>query len=97
MKKKVGEILQEKGWVTDEQINKALGYSKTENCKIGEALVNLEICSQEQVSRALASTFNFLSLISASTSSRKKSSMRFQKKWRWNTRSYQWHARGGRW
>ncbi len=57
MKKKVGEILQEKGWVTDEQINKALGYSKTENCKIGEALVNLEICSQEQVSRALAIHF----------------------------------------
>ncbi|HIO65674.1 MAG TPA: type II/IV secretion system protein [Planctomycetes bacterium] len=57
MKKKVGEILQEKGWVTDEQITKALGYSKSENCRIGEALVNLEICSQEQVSRALAIHF----------------------------------------
>ncbi|MEE2857065.1 MAG: ATPase, T2SS/T4P/T4SS family [Planctomycetota bacterium] len=57
MKKKVGEILQEKGWVTDEQIKKALGYSKVENCRIGEALVNLEICSQEQVSRALAIHF----------------------------------------
>ncbi len=57
MKKKVGEILQEKGWVTDEQIKKALGYSKSENCRIGEALVNLEICSQEQVSRALAIHF----------------------------------------
>ena len=57
MKKKVGEILLEKGWVTDEQIKKALGYSKAENCKIGEALVNLEICSQEQVSRALAIHF----------------------------------------
>ncbi|MBT6541472.1 MAG: Flp pilus assembly complex ATPase component TadA [Planctomycetes bacterium] len=57
MKKKVGEILLEKGWVTDEQVKKALGYSKAENCKIGEALVNLEICSQEQVSRALAIHF----------------------------------------
>ncbi len=57
MKKKVGEILLEKGWVTDEQVKKALGYSKAENCRIGEALVNLEICSQEQVSRALAIHF----------------------------------------
>ncbi len=57
MKKKVGEILLEKGWVTEEQIKKALGYTKAENCKIGEALVNLEICSQEQVTRALAIHF----------------------------------------
>ncbi len=57
MKKKVGEILREKGWVTDEQVQKALAYSKSENCKIGEALVNLELCTQEQVTRALAIHF----------------------------------------
>ncbi|MGE4619306.1 MAG: ATPase, T2SS/T4P/T4SS family [Planctomycetota bacterium] len=57
MKKKVGEILREKGWVTDEEIQKALGYGQAEGCKIGEALVNLEICTQEQVTRALAIHF----------------------------------------
>ncbi|NCG55557.1 MAG: type II/IV secretion system protein [Proteobacteria bacterium] len=57
MKKKVGEILLEKGWVTEEQVQKALSYGKAENCRIGEALLNLEICSQEQVTRALAIHF----------------------------------------
>ena len=57
MKKKVGEILREKGWVTDEQVQKALAYGQSEKCKIGEALVNLEICTQEQVTRALAIHF----------------------------------------
>ena len=57
MKKKVGEILREKGWVTDEEIQKALAYGQSEECKIGEALVNLEICTQEQVTRALAIHF----------------------------------------
>ena len=57
MKKKVGEILLEKGWVTEEQVQKALAYGKAENCRIGEALLNLEICSQEQVTRALAIHF----------------------------------------
>ena len=54
MKKKVGEILVEKGWATPDQIEKALAYGKAENCRIGEALLNLELCSQEQITRALA-------------------------------------------
>ena len=41
MKKKVGEILVEKGWATPDQIEKALAYGKAENCRIGEALLNL--------------------------------------------------------
>ena len=41
MKKKVGEILREKGWVTDEEIQKALAYGQSEECKIGEALVRV--------------------------------------------------------
>ena len=57
MKKKVGEILLEKGGVPEEQVQKALAYGKAENCRIGEALLNLEICSQEQVTRALAIHF----------------------------------------
>lgn len=57
MKKSVGKILQEKGWATEEQIRKALEYQNANQCKIGEALVRLEHCTQEQVSRALAIHF----------------------------------------
>lgn len=57
MKKSVGKILQEKGWATEEQIRKALEYQNANQCKIGEALVRLESCTQEQVSRALAIHF----------------------------------------
>lgn len=57
MKKSVGKILQEKGWATEDQIRKALEYQNANQCKIGEALVRLEHCTQEQVSRALAIHF----------------------------------------
>lgn len=57
MKKSVGKILEEKGWATEEQIRKALEYQNANQCKIGEALVRLESCTQEQVSRALAIHF----------------------------------------
>ncbi len=54
-KKSVGQILKAKGVVNDAQINKAVEYAKNESCRIGEALVKTEACSQEEVSRALAS------------------------------------------
>ncbi|MEM7263660.1 MAG: ATPase, T2SS/T4P/T4SS family, partial [Planctomycetota bacterium] len=57
MKKRLGEILLEKGWVTEDQINKALEYQNANQCKIGEALVKLGHCKQEQVTRALAIHF----------------------------------------
>ncbi|MFN0059060.1 MAG: GspE/PulE family protein [Planctomycetota bacterium] len=57
MKKSVGQILQEKGWVTPEQIKRGLEYQNANKCKIGEALVRLEACNQEQVTRALAIHF----------------------------------------
>ena len=57
MKKKIGEILRAKGVVTEEQVQKALDYQRANQCKIGEALVRLGHCSQENVTRALATHF----------------------------------------
>ena len=57
MKKSVGEILREKGWVGETQIKKALEYQSANGGKIGEALVKLESCTQEEVTRALAIHF----------------------------------------
>ena len=57
MKKKIGEILLARGAVTEEQVQKALDYQRSNQCKIGEAFVRLGHCSQEDVTRALANHF----------------------------------------
>ncbi len=57
VKKSLGQILLEKGWVTEDQIKKALEYQNANQCKIGEALVKLESCKQEHVTRGLAIHF----------------------------------------
>ncbi len=57
VKKKVGEILRAKGWATEEQLQKALDYQRANHCRIGEALVRLGHCTQEHVTRALATHF----------------------------------------
>jgi type IV pilus assembly protein PilB len=53
-KKAVGQILKAMGVVTDAQIQKALEYAGSNDCRIGEALVKTGACSQQDVSRALA-------------------------------------------
>ncbi|HIA27276.1 MAG TPA: type II/IV secretion system protein [Planctomycetes bacterium] len=57
MSKSIGQILKEKGWVTEEGIQKGLEYQNANSCKLGDALVRLGICSQEQVTRSLALHF----------------------------------------
>lgn len=57
MKKRLGKILQDKGWANDDQITRALEYQNSNQCKIGEAMVRLSYCTQEQVTRALAIHF----------------------------------------
>ncbi|MBI4584258.1 MAG: Flp pilus assembly complex ATPase component TadA [Planctomycetes bacterium] len=42
------------GAVNDDQITKALEYSRANSCRIGEALVKINACDQKSVSRALA-------------------------------------------
>ncbi|MCA8961708.1 MAG: Flp pilus assembly complex ATPase component TadA, partial [Planctomycetes bacterium] len=57
MKKSLGQILVEKGWVSDDDVRRALEYQSANQCKIGEALVKLGCCKQEHVSRGLAIHF----------------------------------------
>ena len=45
MKKSVGQILTEKGWATEADIKKALDFQNANQCKIGEAMVKLGLCS----------------------------------------------------
>ena len=52
--KQLGEILIEWGIANEKDINKALEYAKTKNMRVGEALVELKICSDAHVSKALA-------------------------------------------
>ena len=54
-RKKIGEILQSWGIVDAAGIEKAVDLSKKNNLRIGDALVQLELCSDEDVTKALAS------------------------------------------
>ena len=53
-KNSVGQILKALGAVDDAQIQKALDYAGSNDCRIGEALVRTGACDQRTVSRALA-------------------------------------------
>ena len=55
----LGQVLQAKGLVTDESIAKALEMQQEGGAKIGEALVKLGACTQEDVTLALAEQFGF--------------------------------------
>jgi type IV pilus assembly protein PilB len=56
--KKLGEILV--GWniIDAKSLKDALTYAQTEGKRIGEALVELELCSETDVTKALASQFD---------------------------------------
>ena len=53
-RKPLGQIVKALGAATDEQIDKAVEYSKANSCRIGEALVKTGACAQKIVSRAVA-------------------------------------------
>jgi len=55
----LGQILKDKGLVTDEQITQALEMQQETGAKIGETLVKLGACTQADVTQALAEKFDF--------------------------------------
>ncbi|MDY7108622.1 MAG: hypothetical protein SYC29_08285, partial [Planctomycetota bacterium] len=57
-RKKLGEILQEWGTVNESQIEQALGIAKGTGKRIGEALVEVGICKEEDIAKALAAQFD---------------------------------------
>ncbi len=57
-RKRLGEILVSWGIITDTALNDALGYAQEHHKRIGEALVELELASEEDVIKALATQFD---------------------------------------
>ena len=55
--KKLGETLVGWGIIEAKALGDALEYAKQHNKRIGEALVELELCTEDDVSKALASQF----------------------------------------
>src|SRR5450432_3220071 len=56
--KRLGEILIEWGIVSAQEVQRALDHGKTKSLRIGEALVDLKICSEPNVYKALAAQHN---------------------------------------
>src|SRR6266581_6189750 len=52
--KKLGEILVEWGFVQPKEVDKALAHAKAKNLRIGEALLDLKLCTENHVYKALA-------------------------------------------
>jgi len=55
--KAIGELLIEKGTVTEEQVEEALAYSRSEGIRLGEALLQLGYVTQEALNYALGEQF----------------------------------------
>jgi type IV pilus assembly protein PilB len=57
-RKKLGEILVSWNVITQRALDDALKYATEHNKRIGEALVELELCKEEDVTKALAAQFD---------------------------------------
>src|SRR6185312_1755343 len=56
--KKLGELLVEWGAVTPKDVTKALEHAKKQNLRVGEALIDLKLCPDSAVYKALATPHN---------------------------------------
>jgi type IV pilus assembly protein PilB len=56
--KKLGELLVEWGAVTQKDVQKALEHAKKQNLRVGEALIDLKLCPDSAVYKALATQHN---------------------------------------
>src|SRR5580658_7817708 len=56
--KKLGEILVEWGIISKSEVQKGLDHAKQKNLRLGEALIDLNVCSEGNVYKALAQQHN---------------------------------------
>src|SRR3954451_14346571 len=56
--KRLGDILVEWGIVQPQEVQRALDHAKSKNMRLGEALVDLKLCSESNVYKALAAQHN---------------------------------------
>ncbi len=57
-RRKLGEILIARGWLSAEQLETALTMAKGQGKRVGETLIDAGMCKEEQVAQALAEQFN---------------------------------------
>ena len=57
VRKKIGELLVGWGVVTEEQVREAVEHAKAHRKRTGAALVELEMCGEDDVAKALATQF----------------------------------------
>ena len=57
VRKKLGETLVGWGTIDEKAVQEALAFAKAHNKRIGEALIELESCGEDDVSKALAAQF----------------------------------------
>ncbi len=53
-RKRLGEILVEWGIISDKEVQKALDHAKNKKLRVGEALIDLKLCAEANVYKALA-------------------------------------------
>ena len=53
MAKRLGEIMIQQGWITEDQLQKALKFQHQQGCLIGEACVKLKFISEVKLAQAL--------------------------------------------
>jgi type IV pilus assembly protein PilB len=56
--KKLGEILVEWGIINAQELTKAIDHAKAKNLRMGESLLDLKLCSENNVYKALAAQHN---------------------------------------
>jgi type IV pilus assembly protein PilB len=56
--KRLGELLTEWGVITAKEVNAGLEHAKTKRMRLGEALIDLKLCNESQVFKALAQQNN---------------------------------------
>ena len=57
---RIGDVLQELGYATDEQIAEALAYQKAnKGIRMGDALIKLGFITEKQMLKALADRLNY--------------------------------------
>jgi type IV pilus assembly protein PilB len=53
-RKKLGEILVGHGVISEEQLTRALEHQKEKDCRLGDSLIELGLCTELEVARAMA-------------------------------------------
>ena len=55
----LGQMLRDKGIISDEQLNKALAHQKRQSIRLGEALAEMGYADAEDITKSLAEQYDF--------------------------------------